>query len=432
MRHRFLVFFVIFIIIFSQLIFFTHGQNEQEVSSNKKEILWKKKVGHYAGNNQVIFWKGKILVLSSNKLIAVNSLTNSLVWKVVFSHDPFFFTIVNDTIYTSEWNLSALNLNGKFKWVINNPVPGGFLMPASDGILVWDKRWNGGGKVYYVSSTGNTYKIENGVLALAYYNHTIYAGKYNSSENQSYLYAITTDGDIKWVFNGFSKGDIIKDIKTDENGTIYALTLPPKFWVMHGGDSLYAIGTNGNLKWVFRLSQKMHCIHLGEDTILTGSEGVIYMIMSNYTHLFIVKLKTENLGDSSLPKLLWMKNINLFFEYDQISIDKINNLYLGYPLSNNSSPTSSLCAISSEGLLQWSVKINDWYTSNFPYVLKNCFAIGDNGIIYAVGVSGYLYAIGGKNMINSEYIIIIVSAVILIVAVASIISWRRNKGGDVK
>ena len=183
---------------------------------------------------------------------------------------------------------------------------------------------------------------------------TIYVGS-----GDSYLYAIGSDGNLKWKFGtGYW---VHSSPAIGQNGVIY----------VGSGYYLYAINPNGSSKWKFKTEGYI------ESSPAIGKDGTVY-VGSQDNYLYAIN------PDGTLK---WK-----FKAWDEVNsspaIGDDGTIYVG---SND----GYLYAISPDGSLKWKFWIGDWVDSS-P-------AIGEDGTIYVGSWDNYLYAINSDGSLSWKF-----------------------------
>ena len=226
---------------------------------------------------------------------------------------------------------------------------GGLYAINTDGTLKW--RFSAGSQIRSSPAIGS--------------DGTIYVG----SEDQ-FLYAINPNGTLKWKFQTGSTVTSSPAIGSD--GTLY---------VGAGSGFLYAINANGTLKWAFDTGS------ITESSPAIGSDGTLYII-SGYGILYAIT-------PDGNPK--WFSAIGTILPLTLTSpaIGPDGTIYVAI----NPSPTveypspNSLYAFNPDGTLKWSA-IPQSFISVSP-------AIGPDGTVYVS--SGV--AIIGLNPTNGQVVV---------------------------
>ena len=223
----------------------------------------------WTGSHLAIGPDGKIY-LSYTDLYAFNP-DGTKAWTYKGSGYPADFdfspTIGPDgTIYSVAWNyLRAIRPNGKLKWSFdaidelqNSPTIG------PDGTI-------------YVSSEGWG----------------------DPSENMSYLYAIDNTGHLKWKLGTYANS--ITQPVIDKDGTIYYSTSFNWAYTTGSDRILYAIASNGSMKWRFKAEGTVY-----ENLPAIGPDGTIYIgSQDNYLYALntdgTLKWKLQLYGSVGTP-----------------------------------------------------------------------------------------------------------------------------------
>jgi outer membrane protein assembly factor BamB len=180
---------------------------------------------------------------------------------------------------------------------------------------------------------------------------TIYVGSVDD-----YLYAINSDGSLKWKFEigpaSYSSPAI------DSDGTIYVSSEVPNFH-----PSLCAINSDGSLKWKFRTVSEANPPAI-------GSDGTIYLpSMDDHLHAI-----------NPVGSLKWTFETGGHAASSAIGSD--GTIYLGVHL-----PDGHLYAINPDGSLKWKFWTGGGTSVCSPLVIDS------DGTIYAATQPSYLYAI---------------------------------------
>ena len=177
---------------------------------------------------------------------------------------------------------------------------------------------------------------------------TIYIG---SLDNK--LYAVNPDGSLNWRFD--AQYDIIESSPTvGDDGTIYFGVIGPDF-----SGRVYAVNPDGSEKWHLNVSG---CVY---STPAIGDDGTVYVTSYN-RYLYAL--------DPSDGSVIWKYRAGDVFGSPSIGVD--GTIYVP-------SHDDYLYAINPDGSLQWRTYI-DYGSSDTP-------AIGDDGTIY-IGEK-YFYAV---------------------------------------
>ena len=274
------------------------------------------------------------------------------------------------TIYIGTYGakLYAINLDGTLKWkfsagnsISSSPVIGenrtvyfGTMGFPENGCRIYAVSTNGTEKWHF--NTG--YKIVSDPAIAD--DGTIYIGS-----GDSYLYAIYPNGTLRWRFK---TGDYIKSHPSiAEDGTI----------IFDSFDNyLYALFPNGTMKWKLQIdSSGGGSTSIGPDGTLFKGGNSFYAINTNGSIKWIFNIGNDNWIGHSSPAL---------------SADGI--IYIGTHIGSGS--WGEIITINPDGTERWRKKIADEWVDSSP-------CIGEDGTVY-IGVSntdsgnayGYLYAFG--------------------------------------
>ncbi len=207
---------------------------------------------------------GTIYFANANKFYAVNS-NGTLKWitnetNLTASHFSAPALSPDGIIYFGggpDGNaLYAINPDGSVKWSF--PLEGigqGVYSPAVDqnGTIyftteVYDSE---GSKLSYAVNSNGTEKWNFKISAdqsFSTYNSPVLGsnGTVYLASNKGAVYALSSDGKLKWKYQTDSKLPIEYAMAVDSNGTLY-----------FGSDYLYAIDANGTLKWRYQLNNNL-------------------------------------------------------------------------------------------------------------------------------------------------------------------------------
>jgi len=175
---------------------------------------------------------------------------------------------------------------------------------------------------------------------------TIYFG-----DNFGYIYALNSDGSLKWRYDEAAGGTVTCTPAIAEDGTIY---------VGDWDHYLRALNPDGTLKWKIEIGTTASSPAIGEDgTIYTGTMGhKIYAINPDGTVKWQYRTKGTIIGGPA--------------------IDRDETIYIG-------SMDSYFYAVNPNGSLKWKFKTDD--------CIKGPPSIGTDGTIYIGSYDGYLYAL---------------------------------------
>ncbi|MFX0012815.1 MAG: PQQ-binding-like beta-propeller repeat protein, partial [Candidatus Hermodarchaeota archaeon] len=249
------------------------------------------------------------------------------------------------TIYLAGSCMYAINSDGTLKWKFD--PPGGifdFTCPAIDknGTLyastcsskyTYMYAINPDGTVKWKISIGNTYSPPTiGDNGLIYFTH--------KASDKSYITALNTDGILKWG-RYISDESMVSSPAVGIDGTIYC-----------GSHDcyLYAIKSNGSIKWKFNTGGRVH----GSPTL--NSDGTVFIGSENGLHALY-----QNNGS-----MKW--HINLGEIWGGLALDDDGTVYVGVS-------SGRFYAINPDGTIKWTYYApgNIWFTSP---------ALSADGIIY--------------------------------------------------
>ncbi len=185
---------------------------------------------------------------------------------------------------------------------------------------------------------------------------TIYVGSGSS------LYAINSDGRLKWRFK--TGGGVSSSPAIAKDGTIY---------VGSNDGKLYAIYPNGTLKWQFSVTPR----NWVSSSPAIGKDGTIYVGSTDY---FIYAINPDG-------TLKWKFETGSKI-YSSPAIGNDGTIYIG-------SHDSYLYAINPDGTLKWKFKAKA--------EVRGSPAIGNDGTIYVGCWSDYLYAINPDGTLKWKF-----------------------------
>lgn len=240
-------------------------------------------------------------------------------------------------------------------------------------------------------------------------NGVIYIGSWSNK----CLYAINSDGSIKWTFN--TDGEIIEASPAIDGDTIY---IPSR------DGYLYAIHMDGTLKWKLLLHEGVYSNNIPA----IGQDGTIYVSAERY--LFAVNPSGDvkwgrswgyyanPVADSSGAVYVTEYNSSTssaFVAYDQDGLEIWRTScppYVVCSLPNWRSPTlsenhilfpldSGLAALNYEGTIEWWARAETVCEGETPPCYRRIqrveSAVVGNGMIYIATNDGYVYAISSEN-----------------------------------
>ncbi len=229
-------------------------------------------------------------------------------------------------------------------------------------------------------------------------------------------------GKLEWMF--YTKYVVFTSPVIGPDGTIYIDSDNHSFQIKHSNSTLYAINSNGTIKWTFRMNGRIG----GSATI--SSSGTIY-IMSNY-HIYAVNpngtkkwtihttrlvsgtpaigdhgtvyVSTTSLMDSSLKPQLYAINPNGTVKWtfkthgaaNSPAIGKNRTIYIN--CDNWPRTGSTLYAMRPNGTVKWAFR-----TIGYNGFINPAPAIGNDGTIYLGSENHNLYAINPNGAVKWVY-----------------------------
>ncbi|MBE3135787.1 MAG: PQQ-binding-like beta-propeller repeat protein [Thermoplasmata archaeon] len=200
---------------------------------------------------------------TTNRLYAFYP-NGSVKWSYVTGNHIFSSPVIGDdgTIYFGDnnGNLNALYPNGTLKWITAN-IYSVYSSPAiADDGAIYCTSWYGSvfalypnnGTVKWQFPTGGRMKANPSIAD----DGTIYVSSWDD-----YLYALYPNGTMKWKVN--TKYGTSSNPSIGPDGTIYV-----------GHTDLYAINTNGTVKWIFPLGNLRDCDFSAP---AISADGIIYI-----------------------------------------------------------------------------------------------------------------------------------------------------------
>ena len=286
-----------------------------------------------------------------HNVYAIDAFDGSVLWQYLAEHEVSGTPAVdgNGNIYVGSKDdyLYCLNPNGTLKWkvqiesdVINSPVVSPLnvvIVPAVD-------------RLYSFSFDGvSLWKDTFGVDGLPY--STWYAGPAISADGTIYLagdanpsggfYAINSDGSLEWSLYIDGIGASAPTI--GDNGTIY---IPGGHGT--GANGLTAVNPDGTQAWSFVLQDIPYLSNPA-----TGSDGTIY-IGCDDSYLYAIN------SDGTLK---WRYLMNSSMNGSSFAIDANDNI-----LTISQSANAPLIALDSEGNLKWSVFPDHEFVNQMPVI----------------------------------------------------------------
>ena len=283
--------------------------------------------------------------------------------------EPFENDVIGNGLADSPWPKFRQNLQNTGRSPYTGPaIPelkwtssGGTSSPAigTDGTVYTGSgaklyAINSDGTVKWSFSTGGEVYSSPAIAA----DDTIYVGSHDYN-----LYAIDPTGTEKWRFATGSYVDSSPSIGVD--GTIY---------VGSRDGNLYAIDSEGSKKWNIYLGQ-----HIMRSSPAIGTDNTIYVgTVSDYADDW--KLHAIN-PDGTIKWSLYVNGR----AYSSPAIAADGTIYIGTGAVYSLGGSNGLCAINPAGTLKWS-----FATEN---AVESSAAIGADGTIYVGSVDTYVYAL---------------------------------------
>ena len=379
-----------------------------KVSGNNMGVLWKKDRRYLEshGEKSLIFYQGLLFV---NGLYAIKSENGEVAWNHTEVSWIDNIAAGYNTLYVLSCpRLYAFDLNGNLKWKTNlsHGCDYGFLTIGNDKTIYCTANNyynvdNGSGRVYAIDINGSikwTIKFEGHIGGyVSVYNSTVYLVAYDLS-GADHLYALnSSNGNIKWIYDLPKSKFFLSPPSIDKDGTVYLIE-----WLHNY--LLLAINPNGTLKWKTYIGRE-YLIPL--ELAIDDSLSTLYVMDMTYRSITALYLNNGTIKWKHPVKTLVFTGFIIGGD-DIIYICGHDGIY----------------AISPNGTQKWHLNIKwNWLS---PRIGTNKMVVGSEGILYVITNDG-LYAIGPINPTEKTVngLIIIISAVIIIVAVASIIAWKK-------
>ncbi|MDD5687257.1 MAG: PQQ-binding-like beta-propeller repeat protein [Elusimicrobia bacterium] len=185
------------------------------------------------------------------------------------------------------------------------------------------------------------------------------------------LYALNTQtGELKWTYE-FPTG-VRGNLCIEKDGTIY----------LKAEESLYAINSDGNLKWKVATG-------LGISYFAVGNDGTIYV--SGYRDT--TRTKSDLYAYYPDGQLKWSKYISIY-SYS-IAIGDDNTIYLCYFYGNY---LTNLCALTQSGAVKWEYPVGQGANFYLPPCISR-----DGKILLSQSVYPYTYAFNPDGSIAWTY-----------------------------
>jgi outer membrane protein assembly factor BamB len=353
------------------------GLSPYSTSNNNGFTLWKFKTSGWMSGGIAIDNEGILYFGDGHWYLYALYQNGTLKWK--YKTDGYIWgtpALAEDgTIYitTNGGNLYSVNKNGILNWKFNvndpmftSPVigPDGTIYIGNHGIHAI----NPDGTEKWEYSTDWIYSDP--VIGL---DGTIYVGS-----DDNYLYAMNSNGTLKWKFKA---GDKVQgDPTVGPDGSIY-----------FGSHDLYlyALQYNGLLKWRYKINEKLQAgIALGKDGTIYCPDHDLYAFYPDGT------LKWQfDFGDEMVVTL------------SSPAVSKDGTIYIS--TTKQGSSGGYIFAINPDGTEKWMRQISNYLGHSSPSIaIDGTIYIGSENTNYpSEPVFGYVYAIGkGNNPPNKPII----------------------------
>ena len=235
------------------------GKSLAHIGEGNKVLLWRKTYPIFLCEEQrggLLFYKGLLyryrgdFLMGGGSIEAIDMKTGNATWVKYFNllsdaailQDKFYVAGI-DTLY-------ALDLQGNLKWKMDLGSVYNLITIGDDRLLYCNSK----SVIYaiYPTDAGGIIRwskiIKEGIYGrVSQYGNLIYF--VTSSQGTNYLYALSTsDGGVRWKYkiNGFATVPVI-----DRDGTAY-------FWASEqSARYLFAVNSDGKLKWKTKLSGRV-------------------------------------------------------------------------------------------------------------------------------------------------------------------------------
>jgi outer membrane protein assembly factor BamB len=272
------------------------------------------------------------------------------------------------TIYFGSDNyLYALNPDGTLKWryriyyenLVYSPSVG------SDGTIYFTNYSRDSAALYALNPNGTLrwqypvrgfyYEVTDMSLPAIGPDGTVYFGAHLRETGYTWFYAVSQNGTHRWTYQLPVDDDWAGTPAIAADGTVYFGT----------EEGLYALYSNGTLRWFYRSSYVRTSPAIGSDgTIYFGTDNYLYALNPDGT-------------------LKWRYQTGSYV-MSSPAIGSDGTIYFG-------SHDNYLYALNPDGTLKWRY-LTDGYVRSSP-------AIGSDGTIYFSSDDGYLYAIQGSGQL---------------------------------
>ena len=285
----------------------------------------------------------------------------------------------NDTFYVATWYLPpplgtplpsylyAYSSNGVLEWKLNLSYDGPFsdIRIGKNHIYLKSGRY-----LYSISEKGKIQwkkQMHGAPRTPAYFKDTLYVSDISFSGgriNASYLYAVNLQGDMKLIYS--MKKSAISSPVIDKDGNIY----------VYFDQLLYALHTDGSVKWTTNAHGSLPAI--GSNALYLTHHSIHIPGTSNELYA----LSKEN------GKILWRLEIDRDNTTAGVYvtppvIDKNENIYLGDWYSKNN--TGYLYSISPDGKMRWKLHLDAGIIATPDIGSNRTVYVGTiNGSVYAI------------------------------------------------
>ena len=194
---------------------------------------------------------------------------------------------------------------------------------------------------------------------------TIYIGTTNGN-----IYAINSDGSLKWKKEPDNKDDIISTVVSDKDENIYFTNRD--MWT-------YSYDINGNLRWSTNVNMGISAGYICSCPPISESKGVIY-ISGKGNDDSSNRLVAINISDGSI---IWEKNLTDKCEQGGVTLGEDGTLFLGGEGDNYFRAYNP-----DNGEVLWQYEANGG--------IQAAAAIDNDGFLYFGDMSGFFHVVDGK------------------------------------
>lgn len=350
------------------------GRSQYTTANNNGAELWKFETDNWIQGGPVIDDEG-IIYFGTDDLNAIYP-NGTLKWSYDTIGSIWSTPAISNTgtIYVGSFSnyFYAINPDGSLKWEFNahdsitsSPAIGG------DGTIYFGTMGypeDGGCKIYALNSDGSKkwdFQTEDVIISSPAIDDdgTIYIGSFDSN-----FYALNPNGTLKWKYN--TNGPIKGPPSIGSDGTLY---------IGSYDGYLYSIDSEGLLNWNCKIG------YGSETNPSIGPDGTIYV---GGDKLYAIR------SNGNIKWSLGLGNNRIIFQSSPaVSADGI--IYVGTNIGDTSG--GEIIAVNPDGTERWRHMIADRWVDSSP-------CIGENGIVY-IGSSSdmdnsYLYAYGPGDVNN--------------------------------